>query len=185
MDTFLENGAVLNDIIIEPSAREFRPLAVCLLAKKSILHLEEMSPMAILFSPPMPMSMEHETQPSFTDVWNAITVMLLQGKICGTVDLKIVNDIHTILKRTWTDFPDKFLPLDTLYEMARKAPSLRQMARREIWRRLALLGNISRENIQRLEVEFVLPRELMDYVQADDPGLEVDAIMLHMLDDTW
>ena len=59
------------------------------------------------------------------------------------------------------------------------------MARREIWRRLALLGNISRENIQRLEVEFVLPRELMDYVQADDPGLEIDAIMLHMLDFSW
>ena len=185
MDSFLENGAVLNDIEIEPGVREFRPLAVCLLAKKSILHLEKMSPMAILYSPPMPMSMEHEIQPSFTDVWNAVTVMLLQGKICGTVDLKIVNEIHAILKRNWTNLPDKFLPLNTLYEMARKAPSLKQMARREIWRRFALLGNISRENILRLEVEFVLPRELMDYVQADDPGLEVDAIMLHMLDFSW
>ena len=73
--------------------------------------------------------------------------------------------------------PDKFLPLETLYETARKAPSLKQIARREIWRRLADSGNISRESIQRLEVEFGLPKELMEYVQADDPGLEIDAIM--------
>ena len=36
--------------------------------------------------------------------------------------------------------------------------------------------------IERMGVEFVLPRELMNYVQADDLGLEVDAIMTHMLD---
>ena len=182
MDIFLQNGAVFNDIQIEfvHCVCKLRPLAVCLLAKKSILHLEEKSPMAILYPPPMPMSMEDELEPAFNDVWNAITVMLLQGKIYGTVDLKIVNEIHTIL-RNRINLPDKFLPLDTLHEMARKAPSLKQIARREIRRRLAL----SRENIRRLEVEFVLPRELIDYVQADDLGMEVDAIMVHMLDASW
>merc|ERR1712117_178490 len=149
---------------------ELKPLIVSLLAKKSILHLEGMSPMAILHTH------GHGYMCPVRKVRNAITIMLLQGKICGTVDQKVVNEIHTILRRKLTNLPDKFLPLEKLYEMTGKAPSLKQLARRLIWRRLADSGNISRESIQRLE-EFGLSRELMEYVQADDPGLEIDAIM--------
>ena len=54
------------------------------------------------------------------------------------------------------------------------------MARRVIWKKMADSGHVSRENFERLGVEFVLPRKLMDYLQADDLGLEVAAIMAHM-----
>merc|ERR1719499_2670886 len=101
--------------------------------------------------------------------------MILKGKICGTVDQTVVTEIHTILQQK--NLPEKFLPLETLYEMTGQAPTLQQLARREIWKRLANSGNTSRENIERLGVESGLPRELMAYVQADDLGLEVDAIM--------
>ena len=170
LDCFLENGAVLNDLDF---SLELKPLIVSLLAKKSILHLEGMSPMAILHT----QTHGHGYMCPVRKARNATTIMLLQGKICGTVDQKVVNEIHTILRRNLTNLPDKFLPLEKLYEMTGKAPSLKQLARRQIWRRLANSGNISRESIQRLEVEFGLPRELMEYVQADDPGLEIDAIM--------
>ena len=61
-----------------------------------------------------------------------------------------------------------------------QAPTLQQLVRREIWKRLAESGNTSRENIERLGVNFVLPRKLMGYLQADNLGLEVDTIMAHM-----
>jgi len=180
LDCFLENGAVLNDIEIVPNALKYRPLAVSLMAKKSILHLEGMSPMAILHGAPRPLSMEHEIYPFFTDVFNAITVMILQGKICGTVDQTVVNEIETILRKNMTpNLPDRFLPLETLHAMTTKVPSLQQLARTEVRRRLAEVGNFSRENIQRLEVD--LNPVMIDYVQLHDlNGSEVDAIMAHM-----
>ena len=128
----------------------------------------------------------HVTRPFNIDVCNAITVMMLKHKICGTIDHTVVTEIHTILqKNMFPKLPDKFLPLETLYEMTGQAPTLKQLARREIWKRLANSGNISRENFERLGEEFVLPRKLMDYVQGDDLGLEVDAFMEHMLDAQW
>ena len=179
LDCFLEKGAILNDIGIEPNVLKYRPLAVYLLAKKSILHLEGMSLRAIL--PGVVGPAEPEIYPFFTDAFNAITVMILKGKICGTVDLNDLHEIHAVLQRYMTPtLPDKFLPLETLYEMTGQAPTLQQLARREIWKKLAHSGNVSRERIQRLGEEFLLPRVLMDYVQADDLGLEVDAIMAHM-----
>ena len=176
LDCFLENGAVLNDI--NDGALVYRPLAVSLFAKKSILHLEEMSPTAILYRH------GNVTRPYYIDVCNAIIVMMLKHKIYGSwiygrfMDQTTVTEIHTILQENMTNgLPDKFLPLETLYEMTGQAPTLQQSVRRDIWKRLAESGNTSRENIERLGVEFGLPRVLMDYVQADNLGLEVDAIM--------
>ena len=173
MDCFLENGAVLNDI--NDGALVYRPLAVSLFAKKSILHLEEMSPTAILDRH------GNVTRPYYIDVCNAITVMILKHKIYGTVDQTVVTEIHTILQENMTHgLPDKFLPLETLYEMSGQAPTLKQLARREVWRSLANSHNVSRDDFERLGVEFVLPRKLMGYLHADDLGLEVDTIMAHM-----
>ena len=168
----MEKGAVLNDLPIDFKELQYRPLALSLFAKKSIIYLEGIPAMLC------------EIEPSFIEVRNAITVLLLQGQACGIIPLTSVTQIHGILQKNLRpNLPDDFLPLKTLYGMTRSVPSLSQLARTQIRRKMAECGKCTRENFQKLELELTNP--MIDFVQLDDlgDGLKIEEIMTHMPDE--
>ena len=141
----MEKGAVLNDLPIDFKELQYRPLALSLFAKKSIIYLEGIPAMLC------------EIEPSFIEVRNAITVLLLQGQACGIIPHAYVTHAAKI------GMQDR-LPFETLDAMTRSVPSLQQLARTKIRRQMADEGRFSRENLQKLE----LPRPMIDFVQLED-----------------
>ena len=172
---FLEKGAVLNDLPIDYNILKYRPMALSLYAKKSIIYLEGISAM-LLFG----------IEPSFIEMHNAITVLLLQGKTCGIIPLTAVTQIQDMLQRELTPRPlqfgqfeaDDFLPLQTLYGMTRSVPSLCQLARTQIRSKMAECGKFGRENLQKL----ALTKPMIDFVQLEDlgDGSKFEEIMTHL-----
>ena len=167
VECFLEKGAVLNDLPIDVNELEYRPLVLSLLAKKSVIYLEGMP------------AMQFDFEPTFIEVRNAITVLLLQGQTCGIIPLTTVTQIHEVLQSLTPNLPDNFLPLETLYAMTKSRPSLRQLARTKIRRKMAECGKLSRENLKKLPE---LPQVMIDFVQLDDlgSGNKMEEIMKEM-----
>ena len=124
-------------------------------------------------------AMQFDFEPTFIEVRNAITVLLLQGQTCGIIPLTTVTQIHEVLQSLTPNLPDNFLPLETLYAMTKSRPSLRQLARTKIRRKMAECGKLSRENLKKLPE---LPQVMIDFVQLDDlgSGNKMEEIMKEM-----
>ena len=164
VECFLERGAVL-----EPTEKniQFRPAALSLFAQKSIIFLEG-----------LPTSFEADD--CHTHLYNAFTVLIIQGWVSGIVPLNAVRELHDTLKLEpyWgvgEHLPHDFGPLKTLYAMTENPPMLRQLARTKIRTQVAKCNKFSRENLR----ELPLPETLKDFVQLKDlgDGLEIEKIM--------
>ena len=105
----------------------------------------------------------------------AMKVLLFQGMAAGTLPLTTVKDMQDRLLTRTRNLPDEFLPLKTLFWMTRSVPTLSQLARSEIRRKMAECGKFSRENLKTLE----LPVAMIDFMQLKDlgDGKEVESIM--------
>ena len=162
----MEKGAVLetNEILDDI---QFRPAALSLFAQKSIIFLEG-----------LPTSFEADD--CHTHLYNAFTVLIIQGWVSGIVPLNAVRELHDTLKLEpyWgvgESFPPNFEPLESLYAMTETPPMLCQLARTKIRTQVKKCNKFCRENIQKLP----LPEALKDFVQLTDlgDGSEAEKIM--------
>ena len=152
VECFLEEGAVF-DI----NEANWKSMTMSIFAKKSIIYLEGIPTSSID---------NHDV---------AMKVLLFQGMAAGTLPLTTVKDMQDRLLTRTRNLPDEFLPLKTLFWMTRSVPTLSQLARSEIRRKMAECGKFSRENLKTLE----LPVAMIDFMQLKDlgDGKEVDSIM--------
>ena len=137
---------------------------LCLFAQKSIIFLEGVWTSFVI-----------ESWSSKIQVFNAITVLLFQGLVIGTVPLTVVKETQDALESIIEHLPPDFLPLETLYAMTHNPPSLSQLARTKIRRQVAECGKLDRKNLKKLP----LPEALKDFVQLADlgDGSKVEEIM--------
>ena len=151
---------------------QFRPAALSILAKKSIIFLEG-----------LPTSFDPKDCPGpgfHSHLFNAYTVLILQGWASGIVPLKAVKELDDTLKLEpyWgvgEDLPPSFGPLKTLYDMTENPPMLQQLARTTIRTQVAKCNRFRRENLRKLP----LPNPLKEYVQLTDlgDGKEIEEIL--------
>ena len=174
VECFLEKGAALetDNILDRRAAPPFRPAALSLFAQKSIIFLEE-----------LPTSFEPDDY--HTHLYNAFTVLIIQGWVSGIVPLKAVKELHDTLKLEpyWgvgESFTPNFEPLESLYAMTETPPMLCQLARTKIRTQVKNCNKFCRENLQKLP----LPEALKDFIQLTDlgDGSEVEKIMKRVKD---
>ena len=164
VECFLENGADFKRNLTLDESFIYGAHPLCLFAQKSIIFLEG-----------VPTSFVFESGSIRIQMFNAITVLLFQGLVTGTVPLTVVKEIQDELELTIEHLPTEFLPLETLYDMTHNPPSLSQLARTTIRRQVAECGKLDRKNLKKLP----LPEALKDFVQLADlgDGSKVEEIM--------
>ena len=163
VEYFLDRGAALNMNPTSNHSRPCKPTVLSLFAKKSVIFLEGLE---------TPLKKD----PTPCKKYSAITIMLFQGLISGTVPLSAVQELHDMLHTELGDhLPPDFRPLESLYSMTMDPPSLFQLVRTKIRRRVSECGRFRRENLRKLP----LPAPLRDLIQLGDlgDGSEVEKIM--------
>ena len=164
VECFLEHGAVLNaKAILDQDYYVFRPSVFFHFARKSIMFIER-----VPTSPQIDMNV--------VQLFNTLMVLIIKGKVSGTLPFTAVKEIHDNLKYDLGEhMPKKFRPLETLYAMTNKPPSLSQLARTKIRTQVAECGKFCRENIKKLP----LPEILKDFVQLAnlEYGSDLEEIM--------
>ena len=174
VECLLEKGAVLNELNDKEDPWEdlegamdskCKPRVLSLFAKKSLIYLEGISTLWTSYMHKWPRFKAHA---------NALAILLFRGQASGFLPLTAVKEMHDILN-SYYDLPPNFLPLETLYDMTKKPPSLFQLARTKIRAHMAESGKFCRENFKKLP----LPKSMIDFVELDDlgDGKNVEEIM--------
>ena len=175
VECFLKNGAVMDvelkdkEELEEAMDTKCKPRLLSLFAKKSLIYLEGISRSSKAFMPKSPYF-----QPIY--ISNALALLLLRGQACGTLPLADVKEMHDVLKSDYGDFLPNIFPVETLYDMTKNPPSLKQLARTKIRAQMAESGKFSRENFKELPD---LPKVMVHFLQLDDlgDGKEIEEIV--------